>query len=67
MQRDHALLALEAGVDANSTSEEDQTALMSASLNGKPEAIRALLRKGANVNAAEAPTTAGISRAKARS
>ena len=34
---------LKAGVDANSTSEEGQTALMTAALNGKVDAIKVLL------------------------
>jgi hypothetical protein len=40
------------GVDVNATAyESGGTALMAASVNGQTEAVRALLRKGANVNA----------------
>ena len=44
---------LKAGADANSTSEEGETALMTASLTGKTDAIKVLLAAGANVNTAE--------------
>lgn len=43
----------DAGVDANSTSHEGQTALMSAALNGRADAIRLLLDHGAVVDTAE--------------
>ena len=44
---------LKAGADPNRTSEEGQTALMTASLTGKADAIKALLAAGAQVNAVE--------------
>ena len=51
-QRRYYRSLLDAGADPNGTSEEDQTALMSASLNGHVDAIRPADR-GAKVNAAE--------------
>ena len=44
---------LKAGVDANSMSEDGETALMTAARNGKTDAVRVLIRHGANVNATE--------------
>ena len=44
---------LEAGADPNATSEEGQTALMSAALNGKADAVKLLLAHGARVNVQE--------------
>ena len=44
---------LKAGADPNATSEEGQTALMTASLTGKPDAVKLLVETGANVNAVE--------------
>ena len=45
---------LQAGADANSTSEEGETALMTASRNGNVDAIKMLLTHGAKVNARRA-------------
>ena len=44
---------LKAGADPNGTSEEGQTALMTAALTGKVDAIKVLLAHGAKVNAQE--------------
>ena len=44
---------LKAGADPNATSEEGQTALMTAALNGKVEAIKLLLARGAEANLKE--------------
>ena len=48
---------LKAGADPNSTSEEGQTALMTAALAGKADAVKMLLAHGAQVNA-RSPTRA---------
>ena len=44
---------LKAGADPNETSEEGQTALMTAALNGRVEAVKLLLQRGAKINANE--------------
>jgi uncharacterized protein len=44
---------VKAGADPNATSEEGQTALMTAALTGKVPAMRVLLAAGAKVNVAE--------------
>src|SRR5207249_4253939 len=44
---------LKAGADPNATSEEGQTALMTAALNGKVDAVKVLLARGAQVNVQE--------------
>src|ERR1044072_9293889 len=44
---------LKAGADPNGTSEEGQTALMTASLTGKVDAVKLLLETGADANARE--------------
>src|SRR5262249_16983619 len=44
---------LRAGADANSANPGGETALMTASRTGKPDAIKLLLDRGANINAKE--------------
>ena len=44
---------LKAGADPNSTSEAGQTALMTAALAGKADAVKLLLAHGAKVNVQE--------------
>src|SRR5690606_1285666 len=44
---------LAAGADPNERSEEGQTALMLAARNGRPDAVRLLIERGADVNAVE--------------
>jgi ankyrin repeat protein len=44
---------LNAGADPNGNCEEGQTALMTASRNGKVDAVKLLLTRGAKVNAKE--------------
>src|SRR6185503_20163681 len=44
---------LAAGADPNSTSREGQTVLMSAALNGRPDAMKVLLSHGAKVDTVE--------------
>ena len=46
-------LLLDAGADPNTTSADGETALMTAARTGRVEAARALIVRGANVNAAE--------------
>ncbi len=44
---------LDAGADANGTSNEGQTILMTAALSGNPDAIKLLIQRGAKVNEVE--------------
>src|SRR5262249_39699936 len=44
---------LKAGVNPNATSEEGQTALLTAALSGKVDALKLLLSHGAQINVAE--------------
>src|SRR6185295_4326689 len=44
---------LKAGADANSTSEDGETALLTAALTGKTDALKVLVTAGADVNRAE--------------
>jgi uncharacterized protein len=44
---------LKAGANPNGTSEEGQTALMTAALTGKVDAVKVLLVQGAKVNVQE--------------
>ena len=46
-------MLLDAGADPNTTSADGETVLMTAARTGRVEAARALLVRGANVNAAE--------------